>query len=1190
MSYKSRLLTTAFVLPVLLGSLPAFALEVQTALTAEQSTSSAVDTGDPHSISSDGSVTITGPTLGGAAVVIEHNDAVDVSLNGAVSIVDENADGTTKYDTSDQWGVWVKEPFTGDLTLGASASILLLDSLARVDSDLDGILDGITLDYDTVDTSDDVFSATNFAQDLGRIGLYIDNAMTGNLFSLSGSRIAVTSDRGLGLYFKGPFIGNIDLRGTISVVGSEIVGLGDVETEYAAAVYIDPLASITGRYIQAGTLSGIGRGASGLIVEGDITGALQIEGSITSTGYQTTAIHNRGLLAADGETNLDANELQQGGSAVVLDGSITQGVLVNGPINSRVSADETTSLTAITTARGDDDPVNLLKTEPYHFDENRGTGRITTYGSAPALTLSTGIFGQIVEGFADTRYDDNDTLTAFSGATFAYTHSFMNRGVITANGLNDGISATAVSIGNSATLEGGLLNAGTISATAYNNDATAISLGTTSLGTVSLASEIFINEGTISAAVTSNTKTDATATGASYAAKAVTLSASTVLPDAPVFVNTGAVYASSTHIDGTTSVSGDKAIAYDFSAYSGYSLTGGIALRQSLRVEDQVNIAGEYLGNGDLDLDVAGDTDADGNVIGDGFVTSQDVLAPAITGDVYFSAYDDTLDLTAGTMFSNVYFGLGDDTFNISNPEANPIAGSTYEKPYTVFVGALTSDGGLLNVNMSGRSRMVFNNQEVIDESVQIDTLTIADEADIGFVVDSTATTANTALVYAPVLNIIGTDFEISPALENIAVGGYSQRFIQTASDLSSYADSINDHLSGDQPFIYNVSLAIEDIAGGDQAITAIFGIKTADEIGLNTAQAPSLSAVLSHFGRHSSLETALTSIATQADFISAYDQILPHYGDGTMRQLSMLASSANGSVSQHMQLVKAGGRNGGEGWLQQFGDYRKQDATTEGDTLRGDSYSIAYGYDAPILGLDALGLFTQLSFSNVDEKSSSVNEVSSESWAIGAYLAHEIGPVGIELTAQGGTVEFESERIGRFGNVSDILRDGWDGTSFAASAKLAVPILTGRHSLQAELGTDFFSLEQDAHTEKSVYDAKLAVHVGTATSELTTNHFGLRGQANYGGGSPVAIKWSPNYYIGYQSVGTYQPFSSNVNFVGSNESFVMETATEVADQTNIGFGVSAHNDYFAVELSYRAAFGDDVNVQGGGLAIRLKF
>lgn len=298
MSCKSRLLTTAFVLPVLLGSLPAFALDVQTALTAEQSTSSAVDTDGLHSISSDGSVTITGPTLGGAAVVIEHNDAVDVSLNGAVSIVDENADGTTKYDTSDQWGVWVKEPFTGDLTLGASASILLLDSLARVDSDLDGILDGITLDYDTVDTSDDVFSATNFAQDLGRIGLYIDNAMTGNLFSLSGSRIAVTSDRGLGLYLKGPFIGNIDLRGTISVVGSEVVGSG-----YAAAVYIDPLASITGRYIQAGTLSGIGRGASGLIVEGDITGALQIEGSITSTGYQTTAIHNRGLLAADDETD-----------------------------------------------------------------------------------------------------------------------------------------------------------------------------------------------------------------------------------------------------------------------------------------------------------------------------------------------------------------------------------------------------------------------------------------------------------------------------------------------------------------------------------------------------------------------------------------------------------------------------------------------------------------------------------------------------------------------------------------------------------------------------------------------------------------------------------------------------------------------------------------------------------------------
>ena len=238
MSYKSRLLTTVFVLPVLMGSLPSFALDVQTALTAEQSTSSAVDTDGLHSISSDGSVTITGPMVGGAAVVIEHSDEVDVSINGAVSIVDEKADGTIKYDTSGQSGVWVKETFKGDLTLGASASILLLDSLARVDSDSDGILDGITLDQDTVDTSDDVPSATNFAQDRGRIGLYIDKAMKGNLFSLSGSRIDVTSDSGLGLYLKGPFTGDIDLRGTISVVGSEVVGSG-----YAAAVYIDPLAS-----------------------------------------------------------------------------------------------------------------------------------------------------------------------------------------------------------------------------------------------------------------------------------------------------------------------------------------------------------------------------------------------------------------------------------------------------------------------------------------------------------------------------------------------------------------------------------------------------------------------------------------------------------------------------------------------------------------------------------------------------------------------------------------------------------------------------------------------------------------------------------------------------------------------------------------------------------------------------------
>jgi uncharacterized protein with beta-barrel porin domain len=46
----------------------------------------------------------------------------------------------------------------------------------------------------------------------------------------------------------------------------------------------------------------------------------------------------------------------------------------------------------------------------------------------------------------------------------------------------------------------------------------------------------------------------------------------------------------------------------------------------------------------------------------------------------------------------------------------------------------------------------------------------------------------------------------------------------------------------------------------------------------------------------------------------------------------------------------------------------------------------------------------------------------------------------------------------------------------------------------------------------------------------------------------------------------------------------------DIDDAASIGFGVSAYNDYFAIEFDYRASFGDDVETHGGGLAVRLKF
>jgi hypothetical protein len=1204
--FKSKLMTTALFVPALLVGSYAFALDVTT---AETSPLTSADT-DPnsdgdvgvHSIASTGSIILDGLPIGNIAVTLDHVDEVDTVISGTIEILDDGAADDTRYDTSGAVGLAINASETaqgggllGDVTLESTAIIRLLDSLERVDADEDFIFDGITLDQDTLDTDDDVYLAGAFAQDSGRIGLHVMSQMQGNLFTQSGSSISVTTNDGYGVKVDANISGNLDLRGDISLIGSDVPGGGS-----QAAVLINSGVDITGAYRQGGRVNVLGEGAYGLLVEGTVGGSFQIDGSITATGFQTIAGNNSGFVAADDETPLDENELKQGGGAVKLSGGMAKGVLINGKINSRRSADELADLTSISEARADGQDVSGDKTLPYHYDENRSVGSLTVYGSAPALEIDGGTYATVVESFVDILDDDIDDDTSEDVLKeFAFSHSLINRGTISANGFNDGFDATGILIGassdRSTSLPGGILNTGNISVSAYNGDATAIDIqnsdndSTFDFGPNGATSDVpvFVNEGAIRVNVTSNPKTSTDVTDASLSATAVRLGADIDLPNSVVFVNKGGVSALSSHIDDDTVTIGQNAVAFDFSQVTG----GAITLRQALLGNDTTD-SGVYQGSGDLDLDVFGDVDADGNPIGDGFVTTQDVLAPSISGDVLFGNVDATFEIEAGTVIGNVEFGAGVNQMLLSSPSADPLEGSSYIKPYTVFAGAIkNTTGSTTSIFLEDKSRLLFLGQETLEE-LQLDELWVSDEADLGFALNADDYDPSLPLVSASTLTLHGDDFTITPGLSSLEASGYTVRFLQTETDLSSFADTINDHLGGIRPLIYNTVLEVEQNIEGstDDGINAVFSLKSASELGLRTSQARSLPAVYSHFATQPALEQALTSYTSQTEFQAAYDQILPQYGDGAMRQLALLASSASGAVSQHMQLVKAGGRSGGEGWLQQFGDFRKQDATAQGDTLRGDSYSLAYGYDAPLFGLDAVGFFTQINFANVDEKNAFRNEVKSEGWAFGAYLAEQFGPIGFELTAQSGETKFDSLRSTTIGTVSDVMSAGWDGTTMAASAKFIVPILKGRHSLQAELGSDFFSLEQDAYSERDANDTALALQLGEATSELTSSYLGLRGQAHYGGGSPVAITWSPNYYVGYKSVSDYQPYTATANFVGSEETFILSTTKEVADEASLGFGLSAHNDYFAVELNYRGAFGDDVEIHGGGLAVRVKF
>ncbi len=305
-----------------------------------------------------------------------------------------------------------------------------------------------------------------------------------------------------------------------------------------------------------------GEGSVGVRL-GDVDGQVVLQNAISATGYRSVD-----RLTDAARAKLDADDLKQGGAAVRITGNVGKGVLLDRrpPDASSTDNDE------------DDDGID---------DSLEGTAAITSSGSAPALDIGS---------------ERATTLGAVGTGVNAF--GLLNRGSITANGVNDGVSATAIRIGQvgggSTTVVGGIGNqAGTITAMAYGAEATGILINPGAVVTY------LGNSGVISAAQ-SGGKNDARAV--------IDKSGSLSLVE-----NTGIIQAGVSPTAGQT-VTG-RAIALDLSAN-----TTGATVRQSKANAD---------------------------------------AKPAIVGDVLLGSGDDRVELLGGTLRGALSFGTGADTLII---------------------------------------------------------------------------------------------------------------------------------------------------------------------------------------------------------------------------------------------------------------------------------------------------------------------------------------------------------------------------------------------------------------------------------------------------------------------------------------------------------------------------------------------
>jgi len=454
-------------------------------------------------------------------------------------------------------------------------------------------------DYTATDADSDGDVDGAFAQGSARYGVRVQSPtfVAGNI-AHSGT-ITIEGNDSAGISVETRQVGNLTTSGAVSVLGDRSVGVRADSTSGDVKIL--------------GAVSAQGEGSVGVQV-GRVDGGLVLQNGVTVTGYRSTTRQADAVRA-----KFDADDIKQGGPAVRITGSIARGVLLDRPPADLSSTD----------TDEDDDGIT---------DTAEAAAAIYSYGGAPAIDIG---------GAAAT------TLGAVGTGVLQY--GFVNRGTVTADGVNDGVAATALRIGQAGggtvTVQTGIHNeGGTIVGRAYLAQSTGVLLNSNAVVPA------FVNSGTVGAEQN----------GGRHDARAlVDLSGTLSFVD-----NFGTIKAVVTPATGVTQTG--RAIAIDLSAN-----TGGAVVRQSK-------------------------------------LTSSS--APTIGGDVLLGSGNDRLELLGGSLSGTMSFGAGRDTLVIDGGAT--AAGRIVDADGTLALDLREGSLSLANAETVGLSSLNIGAKGVLAVSI----------------------------------------------------------------------------------------------------------------------------------------------------------------------------------------------------------------------------------------------------------------------------------------------------------------------------------------------------------------------------------------------------------------------------------------------------------------------------------------
>jgi uncharacterized protein with beta-barrel porin domain len=827
---------------------------------------------------------------------------------------------------------------------------------------------------------------------------------------------------------------------------------------------------------------------------------VRINGAWLVTGYRSTT-------RPTDTSHLDADDLLIGGSAVDVRYGISQGLTIAGP------------------------GVEL------DTGEDQTTASIAVRGSAPAVHISAGA-------------DADTTLGADS-------HGFGLdvRGTITASGLFDSVSGTAVRIEGSPThsvsITGGVAFDGALDAAAQEADAFGMYVGSNANVLSILTRKIFTTE------VLANTSPGHTAYGFYFDGTAnvpsINNSGSINVQGFGEFANATAIFDNANTL---TSITNSGSLIARLVAFD-QDPTDDIPPPAPTGVANAIDV---HLSTVNVTVNQNADTP-----FTDDDSTDQDALnRPPVQmiGNVLFGSGSDTFNLNAGTVTGDISFGTGNDAFNVASG--------------TTFTGALTHDDtvGHLTLVSSGAMNLTSGATSVDNatfNSGSVLTLQLADNP------------ADSA-----VINASGTiSFANNSTLRVIAPAGLPQsapdQVIISAAALNIDPGAhVLDSTTVGGSYIYNF-----DINQVGNTLTASYVLKTPAQLGFSANQAAAYEPILTAVRADQNAANALSALTTATQFNTAYAELMPSYSSASAELATTAIAQQQSATSNRLSSTRLNNLNEVSAWAQEIGyviDRTPPDPN--GEEFRGNGFGFALGIDGPLNNGALFGISASFITSDAEQPIRPDGKISSSFGQFNAYLGSAWGPIDLDLVGGAGLGRLRERRFIEIGSFRQIAEANWWAYEGHGMIRASAPMTTGGWlTITPQAALTYVALSEQGYDEENA--GALDLSADSAVTQRLWGDLGVEFSARLFSHGQTVV--APRISLGYRANLITDGGDRTFHFPGGAD-FTLTDDDYGSGGPIVGVGIDATNGYSTLSIGYEGEFTDQIDRHSLNVALRYRF